>query len=152
VLVSATCDRQEREALLGRVAHLEATLASTQTRLVSTQTTLAQVTAQRDKLQRAYEQLKEQLELLRRRIYAAKAERIDVTQLEIEFAQTTEKLAVVGKELAEQVAPPSAPLPPSTPPPPSSKPRPKPTGRRDLSDEDIPDLLRPRIVARCGGC
>ena len=109
MIASVSCDGHEREALLGRVAHLEATLASTQT-------TLAQVTAQRDKLQRAYEQLKEQLELLRRRIYAAKAERIDITQLEIEFAQTKEKLAVVAhSELAEQAVPPSAPLPPSTP-------------------------------------
>ena len=45
-----------------RIAELEAALAKTRT-------TLAEVTAERDKLRRAYEQLKEQLELLRRRIY-----------------------------------------------------------------------------------
>ncbi len=151
VLVSVTCDPQERERLLlGRVAHLEATLASTQTRLVSTQTALAEVTAERDKLRRAYEQLKEQLELLRRRIYAAKAERIDVTQLEIEFAQTQQKLALVGKQLTEQAAPPSAPPPPPASSP--SNPRPKPTGRRNLADEDIPEerveLLDPSLEGK----
>ncbi len=62
-------------------------------------TTLAQVTAERDKLRRAYEQLKEQLELLRRRIYVAKAERIDATQLEMEFAQTQAKLDALATEL-----------------------------------------------------
>ena len=65
VLQSAPFDRPQ---LVARVAELEATLASTQT-------TLARVTAERDKLRRAYEQLQEQLELLRRRIYVAKAER-----------------------------------------------------------------------------
>lgn len=51
-------------------------------------TALATVTEERDKLRRAYEQLKEHLELLRRRIFQAKAERIDITQLELEFAET----------------------------------------------------------------
>ena len=51
-------------------------------------TSLSQVTEERDKLRRAYEQLKEHLELLRRRIFQAKADRIDLTQLAIEFAET----------------------------------------------------------------
>ena len=65
----------------GHAAQLEATLAMTRT-------ALAQATAERDKLRRAYEQLKEQLELLRRRIFIAKAERIDARQLELEFEWT----------------------------------------------------------------
>ena len=50
------------------------------------------VTAERDKIRHAYEQLKGQLELLRRRIFLAKAERIDTQQLEIEFAETKARL------------------------------------------------------------
>ena len=130
VLQSETVDRQH---LVDRVAHLEAALATTQT-------TLAKVTAERDKLRRAYEQLKEQLELLRRRIYVAKAERVDIAQLEMEFAETQAKLDALAKQLAADAAPPptDSASSPSVPPPPA-KTRPKPTGRRNLADEDLPE-------------
>jgi transposase len=62
---------------------------------------LQQVTEERDKLRRAYEQLKEHLELLRRRIFVAKAERVDVQQLELEFAQTKAALEKLAKELGD---------------------------------------------------
>jgi transposase len=132
VLQSATLDRQQ---LVERVAHLEAALAGTQT-------TLARVTAERDKLRRAYEQLKEQVELLRRRIYIAKAERVDVTQLEMEFAETRAKLDALAKQLDDDAALPGATdgaeSDPADPPP-SAKTRSKPTGRRNLADEDLPE-------------
>jgi transposase len=129
--VSETHAAQGRqlEDALGRVARLEVALARTQA-------TLTEVTAERDKLRRAYEKLKEQLELLRRRIYAAKAERIDVTQLELEFAEVKKKLVALATTLALDAAPPPA-LPP--PPPPPAKTRPKPKGRRDLATEDMPE-------------
>ena len=136
VLQSAALDPQQ---LVARVAHLEAALAMTQTTLATTQTTLAQMTAERDKLRRAYEQLKEQLELLRRRIFVAKAERIDASQLEMEFAATQAKLDALAKQI-------DAALPPATDaqsnpaaPPPAAKTRPKPTGRRNLATEDLPE-------------
>ena len=131
VLQSASLDRPQ---LVARVAQLEAMLASTQT-------TLAQVTAERDKLRRAYEQLQEQLELLRRRIYVAKAERIDVTQLEMEFAQTQAKLDALARQLDDDATPPAATDLASDPadPPPPAKMRVKPTGRRNLADEDLPE-------------
>jgi transposase len=130
VLQSAPIDQQR---LAARVAHLEAALASTQT-------TLAQVTAERDKLRRAYEQLKEQVELLRRRIYIAKAERVDVTQLEMEFAQTQAKLDALAEQLDDAAAPPPSDSAndPADPPSPT-KTRTKPTGRRNLADEDLPE-------------
>lgn len=132
MLQSATLDRQQ---LVERVAHLEAALAGTQT-------TLARVTAERDKLRRAYEQLKEQVELLRRRIYIAKAERVDVTQLEMEFAETRAKLDALAKQLDDDAALPAATdgaeSDPADPPP-SAKTRSKPTGRRNLADEDLPE-------------
>jgi transposase len=137
VLQSATpLDQQQ---LVARVAHLEAALA--------------QVTAERDKLRRAYEQLKEQVELLRRRIYVAKAERIDTTQLEMEFAQTQAKLVAIATQLADDAAPPAADSA-STPaaPPPPAKTRAKPTGRRNLADEDMPEerveILNPALEGK----
>ncbi|MGK2855753.1 MAG: IS66 family transposase [Thermoanaerobaculia bacterium] len=61
---------------------------------------LERVTAERDKLRHAYEQLKAHLELIRRRIFVAQAERIDTQQLELEFAETQAKLVAMAKELA----------------------------------------------------
>jgi transposase len=126
----------DREQLAARVAVLEASLAK--------------VTAERDKLLRAYEQLKEQLELLRRRIFVAKAERVDTAQLEMEFAQTKKKLDALATQLSEGVAPTLDALTPATSDnPPPRKPRPKPTGRRNLADEDLPteriEILDPAL-------
>jgi hypothetical protein len=88
VSVTTTQPISEEDALRKRVAELEATLAA--------------VTAERDKLRRAYEQLKGHLDLLRRRIFVAKAERIDTRQLEFEFAETKAKLALLAKELGDE--------------------------------------------------
>jgi transposase len=129
VLPSALLDPQQ---LAARIAQLEETLATTRT-------TLAEVTAERDKLRRAYEQLKEQLELLRRRIFVAKAERVDATQLEMEFAQTKAKLDALAKELDAPAVPTIAMATDLAAPPPTPKPRSKPTGRRNLADEDLPE-------------
>jgi hypothetical protein len=134
----ATADRQQ---LVDRVARLEAMLA--------------QVTAERDKLRRAYEQLQQQLELLRRRIFIAKAERIDATQLELEFAETRAKLDALATQLEGNAA--QAPsdvaivdLANESPPP--STVRPKPSGRRNLATQDMPEerveILDPVLEGR----
>ncbi len=109
-------------------------------RVAQLEAALARVTAERDKLRRAYEQVKEQLELLRRRLYVAKAERVDASQLQMEFAATQAKLDALAVQLGDDAA---APAPetsgdPSDPAPPA-KPRPKPTGRRNLAAEDLPE-------------
>ena len=75
-----------------RLEAMTMALVTTGDALSKTTCALAMVTAERDKLRRAYELLKGQLELLRRRIFVATAERIDTTQLEIEFAETKAKL------------------------------------------------------------
>jgi transposase len=101
-----TAPHRELEDALRRVAELEGALTTmtealttTAEALSKTSAALASVTAERDKLRHAYEQLKGQLELLRRRIFLAKAERIDTQQLEIEFAETKAKLDKLAKEL-----------------------------------------------------
>ena len=48
--------------------------------------------AERDRLREAYEALKVQVELAHRRLVIAKAERVDTTQLELEFAATLAEL------------------------------------------------------------
>ena len=110
-------------------------------RVAELESTLAAVTAERDKLRRAYEQLKEHLELLRRRIFVAKAERIDVTQLQLEFADTQAKLDALAKQIEDAPTTTAAieVAADDGAPPPAAKPRSKPTGRRNLAAEDMPE-------------
>lgn len=92
VAVEAAPQSEAEQALRDRVAALEAALAATKSELSA-------VTAERNKLRRAYELAKGELELLRRRLFVAKAERIDTTQLEIEFAETKAKLDRLARAL-----------------------------------------------------
>lgn len=124
---------QELEALVGRM-----------------QSELAAITSERDNLRRAYRQLMEQFELLRRRIFVAKAERVDATQLELEFEKTKQKLDELAAKLdatdqavaeADGSAAGSGAAPtqgvgsrPAGNPPPRTKDKPK--GRRNLADAD----------------
>jgi transposase len=133
----ATTPPRELEDALRRIAELEATLTSTTATLSKTSAALATVTAERDKLRHAYERLKGQLELLRRRIFLAKAERIDTRQLELEFAETKAKLDKLAKELDTGDAP------EGTSDNDDDNGRPsrtkKPRGRRDLRALDMPE-------------
>ncbi len=130
VLGSVPLDPQQ---LAARVAQLEVALATAHK-------TLSEVTAERDKLRRAYEQLKEQLELLRRRIYVAKAERIDTAQLEIEFAETKAKLDALARQIDDATTATTETNAAGDPPaPPPAATRPKPTGRRNLGAHDLPE-------------
>lgn len=74
-------------------------LAATNGQLAAASDRLAGVVSERDNLRRAYRQLMEQFELLRRRIFVAKAERVDATQLELEFEKTKQKLDALTKRL-----------------------------------------------------
>lgn len=80
------------------------------------------------RLDAAYRSVKERLELLNRRIYLAKAERVDTTQLEFEFAELSARLDAIVRE-REEAGDPGAP--PASPPN-GSKGRAKPKGRRSL--------------------
>src|SRR5580700_2802721 len=68
-----------------RVAELEAALA------VATEQ-VAALTKERDALRASHARLREELELLKRRIFVAKAERVDTAQLEMEFADKLRQL------------------------------------------------------------
>ncbi len=137
---------QELEALIGRM----------QSELAATSDRLATITTERDNLRRAYRQLMEQFELLRRRIFVAKAERVDATQLELEFEKTKQKLDELAAKLGatdDVVA--AAPAtqgdagtavgsrPAGKPP---AGPKSKPRGRRNLADAH--DLIQRRIEIR----
>ena len=112
-----------------RVVELEAALAAERE-------LRAQWELKHDRLLGAYQALEQQLELIRRRLFVAKAERIDTTQLEIEFAATLAALDALAGTATSDAEEPSS----STPGPTTTGPRgkAKPTGRRDLRDEDVP--------------
>lgn len=112
------------EQALAKIALLEeALLAEREAR--------RQVEAERDRVRAAYRELSIAMELLRRRIFAAKAERIDTAQLELELEHKSKELdALVGQLDGGAPEPPAAP---------KEKTRRKPTGRRDLSKSDLPE-------------
>jgi transposase len=121
-----------------RVHALEALVARMQRELTATSDQLAGVISERDNLRRAYRQLMEQFELLRRRIFLAKAERVDATQLELEFASTKQKLDALAAKLGAEAESGAAgdgagPRPAGKPP---ARPKTKPKGRRNLADAD----------------
>ena len=143
---------QELEALVRR---MQGELAATTEKLTAATGKIASVTSERDNLRKAYRQLMEQFELLRRRIFIAKAERVDSTQLELEFEKTKKKLDALVIQLGsnaatiDEAAPPSdqADAPGSRPsgkPPAKAKTGGK--GRRNLDDRD--DLPQRRIEIR----
>jgi transposase len=129
-------------------------LTATSQKLTATSQKLASVTSERDNLRRAYRQLMEQFELLRRRIFIAKAERVDVTQLELEFEKTKQKLDELAQKLGGEV---SADADSETRPDqeavgsrpsgkPPGKPQNPPSGRRNLANADY--LPQRRIEIR----
>lgn len=142
-------------ALAARVREVEAQLAAREAKL-------AELTAERDRLRRAYQILLEHYELLRRKLFVARAERIDATQLALEFAETKAKLDALAKVLGDDEfeGPPAPADAESSASPPSDdepkktrKPKTTPTARRDLRDEDMPEkrieLLDPALEGKC---
>ena len=63
---------------------------------------IAELVRERDELRSAYDRLWLEVELMRRRIFIAKAERVDTTQLELEFK---DKLAELDRLAGIDIAP-----------------------------------------------
>lgn len=150
----------EPHASFATDSELAARVREVEARLAASETKLAEVTAERDRLRRAYQILVEHYELLRRRLFVARAERIDATQLELEFAETKAKLDALAKQLGPELEGPSAPADeqPAASAPPGDEPkkkRPKttPTARRNLRDEHMLEkrieILDPALEATC---
>ncbi len=104
-----------------RIAALEAALSAERDRV-------AALLRERDVLRASHERLRQELELLKRRIFVAKAERVDSAQLELEFAEKLAELDRLGG------ADPSEDSPTPT------KTKARPTGRRDLRKASIEEV------------
>jgi len=104
--------------IAARLARLEATVAAQRAELDARDAALAaeraartdaeaerdRLASERDQLREAYELLKQQVELARRRLVIAKAERIDTTQLELEFATQLAALTEAARKAMEAEA------------------------------------------------
>jgi transposase len=84
--------------------------------------------AERDRLREAYEALTREVELARRRLVIAKAERVDTTQLELEFAHKLAELDQLSRKAEDEIGE-----------KPQRKRKPSPRGRRDLRLLDLPE-------------
>jgi hypothetical protein len=110
-----------------RISSLENELAVERASLEAERERSKWLMAERDRLREAYRQLLIELELMKRRIFAAKAERVDSSQLELEFEALKLELDALAQKLGMQ------PSEEPAAPPGATKPQPKPKGRRDLS-------------------
>jgi transposase len=118
-------------ALAARVAELEVALAKERQRA-------DELTAERDRLREGYRHLQLEVELMRRRLVVAKAERVDTTQLELEFAAKLRELdQLAGLSTDRSTDPEVAGAPESGGGKKTSKTKPK--GRRRLSELDVPE-------------
>ena len=125
-------------------AALQAALAA----LATERERVAQLTRERDNLRASHERLRLELELLRRRIFVATAERVDTRQLQMEFAATLAALdRLGGLESPLQTLGGEGGRA-------GSKTKKKPTGRRDLTKlpleeerVEIPDEIFEQLVA-----
>lgn len=131
-MAGTTTAETTSEALQARIAALEAALATERARAESERARADALAKERDRLREAYRQLQLELQMLRRRIFVAQAERIDTKQLELEFASKQAELEGLAQKLDTEAAP-----EPPAPPPSSDKTKTKPKGRRRLRDLPI---------------
>ena len=124
-----------------RIAELETALAVANSKLVA-------MTKERDALRASHARLREELELLKRRIFLAKAERIDTAQLEMEFAEKLRQLDTLAGTLGDDTTDTSSSDDDE------KKDKKKSTGRRDLKKlpleeerVEITDPLYEQLVA-----
>ena len=156
-----SCVRDEQAStddaaeLRARVAQLEAALSSATAREAAAQARAVALQISHDKLRDAFRQLQLEIELLRRRIFVASAERVDSAQLELEFAAKKKELAALALRIGEDVEPTRAAdeKPAGNDPEPARPPRKKPSGRRDFADADLPvdrvEILDPEHEGNC---
>ena len=126
-----------------RLAALEAEVAAQRVALEVERARRSELEAERDRLaserdqiRDAYELLKQQVELARRRLVIAKAERIDTTQLELEFATQLAALNEAARKALEAEAAASGGSAGRTG---NKGPKPNRKGRRDLRLCDLPE-------------
>jgi len=127
-----------RAALEAEHAALEAERAALEAERTALLAKLDAAQAEREQLNQAYVATKFELALLKKRLFIAKAERVDVSQLEMEFAAKLAELDALSKRmepLPPELMPSGASGSGSTP----ATTKKKPSGRRNLAESDLPE-------------
>jgi transposase len=117
-------------ALAVRLAELESLVAAQRAALDEERAARAVAEAERDRLREAYDALTREVELARRRLIVAKAERVDTTQLELEFAAKLAELDKLSRKAEDEIG---------EKPDRERKKKRSPGGRRDLRLLDLPE-------------
>jgi hypothetical protein len=106
---------------------------------------------ERDRIRQAYHRALEQLQLLRRRLFLAKAERPPVVEEQLTFDALLEEIERLGKALDAQGDDDSA-QPDEADTGPLDKPKRKPSGRRKLDESSLPiervEILDPELEGK----
>lgn len=135
--MAATTTETSTDALLARVAQLEAQLFVERAAIQAERALVDKLQKDVEVLSASHERLRQELEMLRLRIFVAKAERIDSNQLELEFATKLSALDELARQIPAQ--------PPATDGTSSAgagdrRQDKKPSGRRDLRSLKIPEV------------
>jgi len=128
--------------LESELATERAALATERAALAGAHSQIAELTRKHDELRAAYDRLWVEVELMRRRLFVAKAERVDTKQLEIEFKQKLDALDALGGKIGIDPRSEDAPAQGGNSDDEGDKPkpsRPKPKGRRDLRTVKMPE-------------
>lgn len=88
-----------RARLDAMTMHLEAERSRFDRELARSRDTISLLECERDALRASHERLRLELELLKRRLFIAKAERVDTQQLELEFASKMRELETLAGTL-----------------------------------------------------
>lgn len=117
------------------VASLKAALDTERAALAAERARVAELEKERDLLRSSRDRLLQELELLRRRIFVAKAERVDTTQLDMDFVAILKQLDEASGTTPEKEQRARRERQGEDP----ERDKKKPTGRRDLSQMNLPE-------------
>ena len=126
-------------ALQSRVAELEAALSAERAARAASETLAAKLEKDVETLRASHERLRQELEMLRHRIFVAKAERIDSQQLELEFAAKLSALDELARQIPKAASEPELAAAGSSPTGDGGGAA-KPRGRRDLRGLKLPEV------------
>lgn len=123
----------ELESALARVTQEHHSLTQQRDALMAelqaTHDRATELERERDLLRASHARLREELDLLKKRLFVAKAERVDTAQLELEFAEKLRELEVAAQSLDLHEAKRAS----------GTHDKRKPTGRRDLRKLALPE-------------
>lgn len=126
--------RLSAEELATLVATLQSEVLGIKTRLTERETHI-------DSLEETIVNLAQENELLKRRIYGNKTERLRTSEHQLTLGNLLDGEKRLQKELDDAVAKAATSTDAAEGPPPAEATRPKPKGRRDLSTSDLPRFL-----------